>query len=206
MVIVNPYAKSKVSNHNGKGTPSAASGEHTSNVTRGADVATLRRIGAFSNGASSNGNFSSDTTNENNPNLRNATMGCQSQFRMGSIKACKKAACGQRRRNNPRFVQTTVTGYRAFGSKRDCKLCALKFKVAMGEKRKEDIPHIGHHWLCPYNRKTGGVSISFVSSRKHLQENIRLNNMSIVDQPGTRKDGIDIWKMMENLGKHTTKH
>ena len=97
MVIVNPYAKSKVSNHNGKGTPSAASGEHTSNVTRGADVAT-HCIGAFSNGASSNGNFSSDTTNENNPNLRNATMGCQSQFRMGSIKACKKAACGQRRR------------------------------------------------------------------------------------------------------------
>ena len=88
MVIVNPYAKRKVSNHNGKGTPSAASGEPTSNVTRGADIATLHRIGAFSNGASSNGNSSSDTTNENNPNLRNATMGCQSQFRIGSQKTC----------------------------------------------------------------------------------------------------------------------
>ena len=77
--------------------------------------------------------FHPKRNNENNDN-----MGCQSQFRNGTIKACMKAATGRKRKNNRLLHQVTVTGQRAFDRMLHCKLCIANNLIERGELSKEN--------------------------------------------------------------------
>ena len=135
--------------------------------------------------------FHPKRNNENNDN-----MGCQSQFRNGTIKACMKAATGRKRKNNRLLHQVTVTGQRAFDRMLHCKLCIANNLIERGELSKENKPHRGHHYLCFKNTKTRGQSISFVMSKRAFIDNFKHINTPPVRKPGTRAEGQDMRSLL----------
>ena len=114
---------------------------------------------------------SSINNSSENSNALNSffTMGQQSQQRMGSVKACKKAAAGQRRKSDPhikRWAQLTMMGTKGFDRFLHCRACVTK----EARKRNESIvaPHIAHHWFCEKKKPVLG------ETEKAMEENIRI--------------------------------
>jgi hypothetical protein len=98
-------------------------------------------------------------------------MGCQSQRREGSIKACKKAA--SKRKSKHKLTQRTMVGGEVFDPEKDCKQCVAVTKKNCGLRA--SIPHRPHHKRCPKNRKTRGSSETSVFIMREAERNIRLN-------------------------------
>ena len=107
---------------------------HNENAGRlaGGESRTLA-IEQLANRSIDNGGAERSSTNNSseNSNTLNSffTMGQQSQQRMGSVKACKKAAAGRRRKSDPfikRWAQLTMMGTKGFDRFLHCRACVTK--------------------------------------------------------------------------------
>ena len=113
---------------------------------------------------------------------KSSTMGCQSQLRDGSIKACKKRATKAKHRRKS-LTQMGVDGKRAFLPEKDCAVCKAKHLIKNGVT--VAVPHRSHDPRCTHNRKTRGLSARTVEVEKIAQNNIFQNNIPPVMIPAS---------------------
>ena len=100
-------------------------------------------------------------------------MGCVSQYRNGSIKACKRRATIAKYKLRS-LLQRSINGGRTFVSIVDCKVCKSLHQRAQG--RIVSIPHRAHDKRCVRNRNTNGLSEFTVFVNRTAATNVATNS------------------------------
>jgi hypothetical protein len=103
-------------------------------------------------------------------------MGCRSQVRNGSVKACKKRAT-QAKHKRTKLAQRGIDGQAAFVSILHCKVCKAFDQIRKGNN--VNAPHRSHDRRCYKNRSTRAMSEFTVFVEKTVAENNRINTTKL---------------------------